>query len=288
MRRNLGLIAVLGMVLVGGVAADATGSRYGTHCPVRSSIAKTSCSSPLRLTFEPSGDFTPRALPRHNPAPIGLELEGKISTSDGRKPAALREVKVDLDKNGELNATGLPACGRRQIKDLGLKGARRACRKSIVGAGVAHVAIGSSEQEPPAAPVPLTLFNGGVRGGTTTLLIHASVPGPSPTPMVATVKVRKTHKDRYGLQAVAAIPVIADGNGSVLDFRLAIKRVFTYEGEQQSYAMARCFDGHLNASVTSVFANGMALTGTLIRPCTPKARPAAEKVARAHRQYWEK
>jgi hypothetical protein len=200
----------------------------------------------------------------------------------------LREVKIDLDKNGALDVTGLRACGRRQIKNLGPKSARRACRKSIVGAGIAHVAIGSTEQNPPAVPVPLTLFNGGVRGDTTTLLIYASVPGPSPTPIVATVKVRKTHKDRYGLRAVAAIPVIAAGSGSVLDFKLAIKRLFTYEGEQQSYAMARCFDGHLNARVTSVFSNGMALTGALIRPCTPKARPAAEKAARAHRRDWEK
>ena len=200
-----------------------------------------------------------------------------MSSSDGRKPDALREVKVDLDKNGRLNAKGLPACGRRQIEDLGLESARRACRKSIVGAGVAHVAIGSSEQEPPAVPVPLTLFNGGVRGGTTTLLIHGSVPGPSPAPIVATVRIRKTHKGRYGLTAVAAIPVIANGNGSVLDFRLAIKRLFTYKGERQSYAMARCFDRHLNAQVTSIFESGTVLSGTLIKPCTPKVRPAAEK-----------
>ena len=196
-------------------------------------------------------------------------------------------MKVDLDKNGALDATGLPACGRRQIKNLGLKDVRRACRKSIVGAGVAHVAIGSSEQEPLVVPVPLTLFNGGVRGGTTTLLIHASVPGPSPTPIVVTVKVRKTHKDRYGLQAVAVIPAIANGSGSVLDFRLAIQRQFTYEGERQSYAMARCFDGHLNAGVTGVFEDGTVLTGTLLRPCTPNARPAAEKAGRARQRGWE-
>jgi hypothetical protein len=270
-------------MLVGGVAADATGSRYGTACPLRPSAVEIRCASP-RLTFDPSGGFTPTALPRHDPAPIGLELEGKISTSDGRTPDALREVKVDLDKNGALDATGLRACGRRRIENLGLESARRACRKSIVGAGVAHVAIGSSEQEPLVVPVPLTVFNGGVRNGATTLLIHASVPpGPSPTPLVATVKVRKTHKDRYGLQAVAAIPVIAGGNGSVLDFRLAIKRLFTYEGEQQSYAMARCFDGHLNAGVTIVFADGMALTGALVRPCAPKARPA-EKAGRARQR----
>jgi hypothetical protein len=273
------------MVFAGGVAADATSSQYLVACPLRpASIVRTIGCPSAELTFDPSGDFAPRALPRHDAAPIGLELEGKLSTSDGRKPDALREVRVDLDKNGALDATGLPACGRRQIKDLGPKGARRACRKSIVGAGVAHVAIGSSEQEPPAVPVPLTLFNGGVRGSTTTLLIHASIPGPSPTPIVAPVRIRKTHKGRYGLTTVAALPVIANGNGSVLDFRLAIRRLFTYEGEQQSYAMARCFDGHLDAGMTSVFPDGMALTGTLVRPCTPEARPATEKEGRTRRR----
>jgi hypothetical protein len=99
--------------------------------------------------------------------------------------------------------------------------------------------------------------------------------------------VRKTDKGRYGLTAVAAIPVIAKGNGSVLDFKLTIKRLFTYEGERRSYAMARCFDGHLSAGVTGVFADGMTLTGTLLRPCTPKAQPAAEKAGRAHQRAWE-
>jgi hypothetical protein len=285
-RRILGVIAVLGMVFVGGVATGATGSRDLTVCLVR--LSAVGCPSLPSLTFRPNGGFSPTALPRHDPAPIGLELEGEISTSDGRKPDALREVIVDLDKNGALDAAGLRACGRREIENLGLKGARRACRKSIVGAGVAHVAIGSSEQEPPAVPVPLTLFNGGVRNGTTTLFIHASVPGPSPTPIVTTVKVRKTHKGRYGLQAVAAIPVIADGNGSVLDFKLAIRRLFAYEGEQQSYAMARCIDGHLDSRVTSVFPDGRSLTGTLIRPCTPKPRPATDKAAGTHQRDWEK
>lgn len=108
----------------------------------------------------------------------------------------------------------------------------------------------------------------------------------TPAPLIATVKLRKTHHvGRYGLQAVAKIPPIADGSGSLLDFSLEVKRLFTYKDTQESYAMARCPDGHLNAEISTLFKNeakvpGVAsqtlMMGTVTRRCTPKgSRPIA-------------
>jgi hypothetical protein len=182
---------------------------------------------------------------------------------------ALREVTMDFDKNGALNATGLPACKRSQLETRNTSAVQHVCRESIVGSGTAHVAITSSGQEP--IPLPLTLFNGGVRDGTTTLFIRSSIATPTPAPLIATVKLRKIHAGRYGLGAISKIPPIAEGNGSLLDFSLKIKRLFTYKGKKQSYVSAKCPDGHFNANIISAkFEGGPTISGTVIRPCTSK------------------
>jgi hypothetical protein len=69
---------------------------------------------------------------------------------------------------------------------------------------------------------------------------------------------------------VASIPVIAGGAGSPISFSLKIGRTFTYQGKKQGYIAAKCPDGHLNAKGTGVFSDGTRLTGSIVRPCTPK------------------
>jgi hypothetical protein len=272
-RKNLISALIVGAVLAISAAAISTATSYATFCPFRSG----DCSI-FHLFLQLDGGVTPQTLPKHDLTPIALTLSGKVSTSDGTHPSALRELMIELDKNGALNATGLPVCGKSQLETRSDSAARRACRASIVGSGTADVEIASLEAE--RISLPLTLFNGGVRDGPTTLFIRSSIGVPTPAPIIATVKIKKIHMGRYGLGTVTKIPPIAGGSGSLLDFNLKVKRLFTYKGTQESYAMARCFDGHLDASILSaIFKNeakvpGVAptttLKGTLIRPCTSK------------------
>lgn len=277
MRRNLALTLVMGTALVISVAAIAIANMtpYKLDC-FRSAINQGS-DCPGGLIFKFDGGVLPEALPKHEMASVVVKLRGQISTENGGQPSALRELTIDFDKNGALNATGLPACGRSQLEARNTSAIQHVCRESIVGTGTAHVAIASSDQEP--IPLPLTLFNGGVRGGTTTLFIRSSITVSTPVPIIATVKLSRVHKGRYGLQAVAKIPPIAEGNGSLLDFSFEVKRLFTYKGTQESDAMARCPDGHLNAEISSLFRNETKvpgvpsrteLKGTVVRPCMPK------------------
>jgi hypothetical protein len=267
-RRNLALaLLVLGTALVVGGSAFATATRYVPICPFRLSATTTAIGCPPSLMF--NGDFKPKKLPKSEMAPVAVNIQGKISTADGTHPPALREVTIDFDKNGTVDVTGLPSCRRSQLERRGTKAARRICRQSIVGTGIAHVGIEASEQGP--IPLPLTLFNGGVEGGTTTLFIHTSIPAPTPTPIVAAVKLRKHHGGRYGLRAVSTIPPIADGSGSVLDYSFTIERLFEHKGTRQRYAIARCFDDRLSARMRSVFSEGTEVVGTVVRACTPKA-----------------
>ena len=49
-------------------------------------------------------------------APITLNVSGGIATSDGSHPPALKEFVIETDKNGGINAKGLPTCKAGKIE----------------------------------------------------------------------------------------------------------------------------------------------------------------------------
>jgi len=216
------------------------------------------------LEFKASVGFAPKKLPRKELAPIAVNIEFKIHYDDGKQPPALREVTMEFDRNGRLATTGIPVCGKATLETRGVRAARRACRDSIVGTGVAHIAIKYSEQEP--ISLPLTLFNGGIKGAATILFVQSSMAAP----IVATIKLKEVDNGRYGMEAISTIPPIADGSGSILDFNFTIKRLVESKGARQPYATTRCFDSRLYAHLLSTFVDGTKLTGDLLRACTPE------------------
>jgi hypothetical protein len=249
-------------------------------CVVVSIALAAQSTLPMTLTFTVDGSVAPRKLPAHEFFPIELGVRGTIADSDGLQPPNLREVVADFDRDVSLDADGLPACGASQIRFRRTKAARRVCRESIVGTGVAHLGVEASGQTPLVAPVQLTFFNGGERDGTTTLLIHGSDPALELSPVVARVKIHSSGSSQGGRHAVARFPSIAEGSGTVLDFRFEINRRFWHQGAKRSYLTAKCPEGHLSASLPKVsFRNEVpvggrapvsVLKGTLILPCTPK------------------
>jgi hypothetical protein len=223
------------------------------------------------LKVTANGNFSPTALSKTKLSPIGLNVSGKIETTDGTHPPALREFIVETDKNGTINAKGMPeVCTIGKLVARETKAAEAACPNSIVGEGKTDVEVAFPEQPAITVHSKLVAFNGGVKGGVTTILIHAFLKNPVSAAVVTTVKVSKIHKGRFGTKAVASIPVIAGGSGSPVFFELNIKRKFTYKGKSQSYLLAKCPDGHINARGTAVFSDGAQLSGELVRPCTPK------------------
>ena len=113
------------------------------------------------------------------------------------------------------------------------KAAEKACPEAIVGEGKTDVEIAFPEQPAITVHSKLVAFNGGVKGGVTTILIHAFLKNPVSAAVVTTVKVSKIHKGRFGTKSVASVPVIAGGNGSPVFFELNVKRKFTYKGKPQ-------------------------------------------------------
>jgi hypothetical protein len=222
------------------------------------------------LVLRLNGGVTPKALPKHRLAPITLHASGNIATTDGSQPPAATKFTIDFDKHGTTSARGIPVCRSGKLQARSTGAAKNACKGSIVGTGKTTVRVAFPEQAPFYATGPLVAFNGGVHGHLTTMYIHAYVAVPAPTAIVTTVKIRPIHKGAFGTRAIATIPKIAGGYGSVTKFGLTIHRNFKRHGKRQSYLLARCANGHFLAHATAYFTDGSRLAGSIARSCRPR------------------
>jgi hypothetical protein len=257
MRKRLTAVLVLGTVLAVACAGIATA--------YKPTIVKLG-----NLELILNGGFSPTKLPKNKLAPIHLNVSGIINTIDGTHPPAMQKVIVETDKNGTINAKGLAKCTIGKLVARETSAALKACKPALVGEGLTDVEVEFAESKPFIAKSKLLAFNAGVKGGTTTILIHAFLKNPVSAAVVTTVKVSKIHNGPYGTKSVATIPVIAGGSGSVKKFSLNFFRMFTFKGKKQSYLLAKCPNGKLQAHAEAFFANGDKLTGNFVRPCTPK------------------
>ena len=229
------------------------------------------------IVFTVGGNVSPSKLPKGKLASVKTTIFGVIRTSDGTHPSAMRETVVDIDKDVAVDSTGLPVCKPSQLEAQNTEGAKRVCGKTTVGSGLAHAEIQFPEQPPIKVTSPITIFNGGTRGGKTKLLIHTFITVPVPAAIVTQVTISKKGR---GTRAVAKIPMIAGGSGSVLDFKFKLGRTYTHKGRKRSLLTAKCPDGKFKVKTPkTIFKNeakipGVAaqtvLSGNLLVPCTPK------------------
>lgn len=260
MRKRFTLTFVAGAMLVLGLVGMAFAA--GVNKPIKVIAGN------LELTA--NGSFSPTKLPKNKLAPITLNVSGKIRTLDGAHPPAVKEVVIETDKNGSINAKGLATCTSGKLQAQTTVKAKAACKNALIGEGNTSVEVEFPESNPFIAKSKLLAFNGGVKGGKTTVFLHAYLSSPVSAAVVTSVKVTKIHKGRYGLKTVASVPKIAGGYGSPISFSLRVGRNFTYKGKKQSYLLAKCPDGHLNAKGVGVFSDGSRLAGSLVRSCAPK------------------
>jgi len=214
----------------------------------------------LELTF--NGGLTPKAVSKTKLTPVTLNISGKIRTLDGTHPPAMKEVLFEADKNTGIDVKGLPVCTAAKLQSQDTAHAKAICRTAIIGNGQATAEIAFPEQPPIPARTEIVAFNGGFKGGVTTIFIHAYLTVPTPAAIVSTVKIKKIHNGRYGLGSVTTIPKIAGGSGSVTDFNLTI--------DKKGVILEKCPDGKIQAHAIAVFADGTRASAEVIRTCTGK------------------
>lgn len=215
------------------------------------------------LEVQYNGGFTPKVISKKKPTPITFNVAAKIASlnPEEKHPPALHEFVIEGDKHGSINVKGLPTCTSGQLQSRTSTAARAACGPALIGSGKTNVEVKFPEQPPILAHSELLAFNGGVKGGVTTILVHAYLNAPVVAAVVTTVKVKKIHKGRYGIESIADVPKIAGGSGSVVFFTLTLKK---------GIISATCPDGRLQARGTAVFTDGTKANGTVVRPCTGK------------------
>jgi len=260
------LVLALSAVLALGVAGVASAVKLSRT---------TVWAGNLRLTF--GGGMHQGTLPKHRFAAFKHTIFGKIETTDGTHPSALREAVIDVDKDVKINTKGYPACGAGQLEARDTKAAKRVCGRTIIGKGKATAEIDFPEQAPLTVSSPLLVLNGGGNARRTKLLIDTFLTVPVPAAIVTTVTIQKRGT---GLHAIAKIPVIAGGSGSALDFRFTLGKTYQFKRRKVGYFEARCPDGVVKVrSNRALFQNeagtpGVAaqtvLRGGLSVPCKGK------------------
>jgi hypothetical protein len=224
----------------------------------------------VRLAF--NGGVTPKALSKTKFEPISLNVQGKIESLDGSHPPALTEVLVDTDKNGMIDVKGVPPCKQGQLEAQTSVAAEKICKPALLGTGITDVELQEPESKAVQLHSKLLAFNGGEKGGVTTIYIHAFLSTPVTAAIVTTVKISKEHKGPYGTHSVATIPKIASYAGSVTDFSLTFaKKLFSYQGQKHAYLLAKCPNGKFVAQAEAKFHDGTRVgPGKITRACKPK------------------
>lgn len=239
---------------------------------LRSNLLPNGCG-PGRLEARFEAKVTPRQLPSREFVPIGVAASGVVETQNGGHPSALREATVTLDRGIRVNTKDLAACSRRRLERMTIAAARKVCRRAIGGRGVARVGLASSGT---VLRMPLTLFNGGTSAGVTRLFVHGAA-GATGDGLVAVGQIRQRGNE---LQMTWRLPRILEGDGSLLGFKLEVKRSFAASGRRHSYLSARCPKGLFRVNVPKLgFVNEARIPGVPSRtflkgglavPCRPK------------------
>jgi hypothetical protein len=220
MRRRLATVALL--LIAAGALAAAAG-------------AEVEQKKDVRLNFD--AQFTPHVLPRERPAPISVEVAGRISTTDGSQPPPLRRLRLELTSSGKIDTHGLPACRAAMLQATSSDLALERCGPAQVGHGKFQAELQLSGQSNLVDGRAL-VFNG-IVDGRPGMFIHIFVSQPVRLTLVIPLKISRG-TGRFGTVLTTRVPQLAGGIGSITELQLQIGRRYSYRGEPHSYLSAAC------------------------------------------------
>ena len=130
--------------------------------------------------------------------------------------------------------------------------------------------VAFAENTPINVPSRLLVFKGGESDGTTTLLIHSYFANPISSSIVIPVTIANHRRGPFGTRAVAKVPQIAGGAGSIVGFDFRIFKSVEIDGGRLNPISAICRDGHLQVLDFGKFEDGSKLQTGVTRACTAR------------------
>lgn len=191
----------------------------------------------LRVSF--NGTFSPRDLPRDRPAPVEVEVEGSISTTDDSRPPVLTKVEIGINRNGLISTRGLPICQASQLQSTTTAQALERCGPAKVGSGRFAGRIDFSGVDPVPARGRILVFNGRAQGKRA-LLLQLYSGAPVEITFVVPLKLEDRSDGKFGTVLSAKLPVLAGGSATVTHIELKIGRTYSYKGQRRAFISASC------------------------------------------------
>jgi len=214
------LLAVLLLALVGGVG-----------------LARGEQAQRGDLIVSLDGHLSPLKLPREHAAPVAVELEGGLRTSDGAVLPRVSRVELGLPAQATIFTRGLPVCSLRRLDNTTTAKALDACREALVGRGRLQADVVLPNQQPFRISTRLLAFNARIDGHRA-LILHAIANHP-PTAVVVPFRFRHG-AGRFGVALVANLPRALGPYPHFSHFELTLSRHFSYRGRPRSYVSASC------------------------------------------------
>jgi len=206
-----------------------------------------------------NADFQPLNLPKKSFAPVQFEGYLDVANPAGGAPPALQQIVVDFDRDGRLDAAGLPTCAPETITTASVEEARRLCKNAIVGTGKVEALVSLASGPVPTSS-PLTLFNGPPQEGNPTVVVHAQTTVPATQTYAFVVPIEK-RRGEFRYRATVNLPPLAGGLGALTHISVKIGRRYTVNGAKRSYVAARCSDHILRSHGRFTFAGGLVIEG---------------------------
>jgi hypothetical protein len=211
------------------------------------------------LRLELNASFKPLNLPVRSFSPVEFEGIVKVAKPGGGEPAALERVVLDFDRDGRLDAAGLPTCAPEQIAGATVEEARALCKGAIVGSGEVEALVGLASG-PVATGSAITLFNGPAEAGHPTVLVHAHFTTPATQTYAFLVPIEK-RRGEFRYRVTADFPPLAGGLGAITKIKIKVGRRYSAGGVKRSYVAARCSDHILRSHGAFTFVGGLVIEG---------------------------
>jgi len=225
---------------IGGALSSLSQSQGEAKAPSAEPTASASVVTQqdnLRLSV--NGRVSPQRLPRTGGAPIAVSVDWNLASTDGSEVPKLKDLQIEINRNGRFDATGLPVCAYPKIQPASTSRALSGCRSSVVGKGSVQANVALEGQETYPATGKLTIFNG-IQKGKPVLYGHIYSARPFAISFVIVFNLTKKAKGTYGTIMSATLPRTLRNWGNLTALEMTLQRRYHYKGQSRSFVTASC------------------------------------------------